>query len=266
MTNHSERLIFARDLAERAGKLGMDFFRRLDSLTVEAKGHQDLVSEADREVELFVRRELDRAYPDDGIIGEEHAPKAGTTGYEWVIDPIDGTANFVRGIPAWCVAIACAKDGVTETGVICEPATGETFYGEKGGGAWLNGKPIHATKSRGLGDGSLGIGFSSRRETSALPGLIADLLAKGGVFYRNASGALMLAYVASGRLLGYIENHMNSWDCVAGLLLIEEAGGRILTPDPRTVLKGGTVIVAGGPDVYDEIYGLCAKSFGLEQT
>lgn len=266
MTSHSERLNFARELAERAGQLGMEFFRKLDTLTIEAKGHQDLVSEADREVELFVRRELEKAYPDDGVIGEEHAPKAGTTGYDWVIDPIDGTANFVRGIPAWCVVIACARNGVTVTGVIHEPATGETFYGEKGGGAFLNGKPIRVTTSSSLGDGSLGIGFSSRRETSAVPGLIADLLAKGGVFYRNASGALMLAYVASGRLLGYIENHMNAWDCLAGLLLIEEAGGRIVTPDATTVLAEGTVIVAGGADVYDDIFALCAKTFGLAEA
>ena len=263
MTSHSERLIFARELAERAGKLGMEFFRKLDSLTIEAKGHQDLVSEADREVELFVRREIAKTYPDDGVIGEEHAPKKGSTGYDWVIDPIDGTANFVRGIPAWCVVIACAKDGVTVTGVIHEPSTGETFYGEKGGGAFLNGRPIKTSASNSLGDGSLGIGFSNRRETTVVPRLIGDLLARGGVFYRNASGALMLAYVASGRLLGYIENHMNAWDCIAGIMLIEEAGGRVITPDPATVLERGTVVVVGGAEVFDEIYALCAETFGL---
>ena len=263
MTSHSERLTFARELAERAGKLGMEFFRKLDTLTIESKGHQDLVSEADREVELFVRREIAKVYPDDGVIGEEHAPTKGSTGYDWVIDPIDGTANFVRGIPAWCVVIACAKDGVTVTGVIHEPSTGETFYGEKGGGAFLNGRPIKATMSNSLGDGSLGIGFSNRRETTAVPGLIKDLLVRGGVFYRNASGALMLAYVASGRLLGYIENHMNAWDCIAGILLVEEAGGRVITPDPATVLEQGTVVVVGGAEVFDDIYALCAETFGL---
>ncbi|RLP28535.1 inositol monophosphatase family protein [Mesorhizobium sp. YM1C-6-2] len=263
MTSHSERLTFARELAERAGKLGMEFFRKLDSLTIENKGHQDLVSEADREVELFVRREIAKTYPDDGVIGEEHAPTKGSTGYDWVIDPIDGTANFVRGIPAWCVVIACAKDGVTVTGVIHEPSTGETFYGEKGGGAFLNGRPIKTTMSNSLGDGSLGIGFSNRRETTAVPALIKDLLARGGVFYRNASGALMLAYVASGRLLGYIENHMNAWDCIAGILLVEEAGGRVITPDPATVLERGTVVVVGGAEIFDDIFALCAETFGL---
>lgn len=266
MTSHSERLIFARDLARRAGSLGMDYFGKLDSLTIESKGHQDMVSQADREVELFVRREIAKAYPDDGIIGEEHAPTKGSTGYTWVIDPIDGTANFVRGIPAWCVAIACARDGVTVTGVIHEPATGETFYGERGGGAYLNGKPIKATSGDSLSDGSLGVGFSSRRETTAVPGLIGDLLARGGVFYRNASGALMLAYVAAGRLLGYIENHMNAWDCIAGILLIEESGGRVVTPDPKTVLEQGTVVVVGGANVFDEIYELCAETYGLKQA
>ena len=135
------------------------------------------------------------------------------TGYTWVIDPIDGTANFVKGIPAWCVVIACAKDGVTVTGVIHDPSTGETFYGSKGGGAFLNGKPIRASSSKSLGDGSLGVGFSNRRELANVPGLIKDLLDRGGIFFRNASGALMLAYVASGRLIGYVEEHMNAWDC-----------------------------------------------------
>lgn len=266
MASHSERLNFARDLAEKAGRVGMDYFARLDQLTIENKSHQDFVSEADREVELFVRRELAVAYPDDGIVGEEHAPKLGTTGYEWVIDPIDGTANFVRGIPAWCVAIACAKDGVAVTGVIHEPSTGETFYGERGGGAFLNGRPIRAAASTSLSQGSVGVGFSSRDETAQVPALIADLISRGGVFFRNASGALMLAYVAAGRLIGYFERHMNSWDCVAALLLIEEAGGRILKPDPKTVLLQGTVVIAGGADVFDDIYAICAEPFGLPKT
>ena len=95
------RMQFAIDLARRAGELGLKYFRDLDSLTIESKGHQDLVSQADREVELFIRAAIAKDYPQDGIVGEEHASVAGSTGYVWVIDPIDGTANFVRGIPAW---------------------------------------------------------------------------------------------------------------------------------------------------------------------
>lgn len=262
MTTHSDRLNFTRDLARRAGALGMEFFRKIDTLTIESKGHQDMVSEADREVELFVRAEIARAYPDDGIVGEEHAPKQGTSGHVWVIDPIDGTANFVVGIPAWCVAIACAENGVTHTGVIHDPCHDETFYGERGGGAFLNGRPIRASASQSLGDGSLGVGFAGRRRNSNVPALIGDLIGMGGVFFRNASGALMLAYVASGRLIGYVEQHMNSWDCIAGLLLVEEAGGMIVAPDPKSVIASGTPIITGGVGVFEEIRALHQRHFG----
>jgi len=257
------RTAFTVDLARRAGEFGMEYFRRLDTLTIESKGHQDLVSEADREVELFVRRELATSYPDDGIVGEEHAPTEGNSGYTWVIDPIDGTANFVRGIPAWTVVIACAKDGETVVGVIHEPATNETFHGWRGGGAFLNDKPISTNGTTKLSDGSVGTGFSNRREIRNIIPFIEALFDEGGIFYRNASGALMLAYVASGRLLGYVEEHMNAWDCIAGLLLIEEAGGRIVQPDPATVLEHGTVVIAGGAGVFDRIDALSRRAFSL---
>jgi myo-inositol-1(or 4)-monophosphatase len=258
-----DRLIFATDLAQRAGRLGMRYFRSLDTLTIESKGHQDMVSEADREVELFVRRELAAKYPDDGVVGEEHAPTAGLSGFTWVIDPIDGTANFIAGIPAWCVAIACVHDGAAVVGVIHEPSTGETFAGRKGGGAFLNGKPMQASKARALSEGAVGIGFSNRREMRNVTGIIDRLFGEGGIFYRNASGALMLAYVAAGRLLGYVEEHMNAWDCVAGLLLVEEAGGRIVRPDPETVLSEGAMVIAAGRDVFDKVHSLCAGVFDL---
>jgi len=222
-----------------------------------------MVSEADREVELLVRREILARYPQDGIVGEEHAPTAGSSGFTWVIDPIDGTANFVAGIPAWCVAIACAKDGVAVVGVIHEPSNGETFAGYKGGGAFLNGKPIRASSATSLSQGAVGTGVSNRREMRVVVDIIERLFQQGGMFYRNASGALMLAYVAAGRLLGYVEEHMNAWDCVAGMLLIEEAGGKVLPPDPTTVLTEGTVVVAAGSHLFDQVHSLCRDSFAL---
>jgi myo-inositol-1(or 4)-monophosphatase len=96
-----------------------------------------------------------------------------------------------------------------------------------------------------------------------IPGLISDLLGKGGIFFRNASGALILAYVASARLIGYVEEHMNAWDCLAGILLVEEAGGKIVPPDPKTVLEKGAVVVTSGADVFDQIYALCKKAYEL---
>lgn len=258
-----ERTDFAVDLAKRAGMLAMEYYRRLDTLTIESKGHQDLVSEADKEVELFVRRELAAHYPQDGIVGEEHATVASQSGFTWVIDPIDGTANFVRGIPQWCVIIACCNDGIAQVGVIHDPVSGETFHGYRGGGAFSNGRAISVSNSSSLGDGTVGLGFNNRSNATNVVPVITDILGAGGIFFRNASGGLMLAYVASGRLIGYVEEHMNAWDCVAGLLLIEEAGGIILQPDPKTVLQKGTVIVAGGKSIYDTLYKLCEKPFSL---
>ena len=260
--DNDQRMRFARDLAFRAGELGLTYFRALDSLTIESKGHQDLVSDGDRDVETFIRMAIGAEYPDDGIVGEEHANVTGSSGYVWVIDPIDGTANFVRGIPAWTVVIAGVRDGALDVGVIHEPSTGETFYGRRGGGAFLDGKPIRASAATSLTEGSVGTGFSNRRDPHNVTRLIDLILDEGGVFYRNASGALMLAYVACGRLLGYAEEHMNAWDCLAGLLLIEEAGGRILRPDPATVMEQGTLVIAGGSGVFEKLQALCDRSFG----
>ena len=261
MSDSQKRESYAVDLARRAGELGLSYFRQLDKLTIEAKGHQDLVSEADREVEIFIRKALREAFPDDGVVGEEHAPTRGTSGFDWIIDPIDGTANFVRGIPAWTVVLAGARGGVAEIGVIHEPATGETFHGRRGGGAYVNGRPIKVSPTASLGEGSVGTGFSNRREARNIVPFIDELVQKGGVFYRNASGALMLAYVASGRLLGYVEEHMNAWDCLAGMLLIEEAGGRVVQPDPATVLTGGTVVIAGNDRLFEEIEAMAGRAF-----
>jgi len=256
------RMHFAIDLARRAGELGLKYFRDLDNLTIESKGHQDLVSDGDREVELFIRAAIGEGYPDDGIVGEEHAAVTGKTGHVWVIDPIDGTANFVRGIPAWCVVIACARDGETVVGVIREPSTDETFYGRLGGGAFVNGRPIRASAGASLSEGSVGTGLSNRASTEHVAVLISSIMAEGGVFYRNASGALMLAYAASGRLLGYVEEHMNAWDCLAGMLLVEEAGGTVLKADPTTVLVQGTQVIAGGKHIFPKLQALCAQAFG----
>jgi myo-inositol-1(or 4)-monophosphatase len=257
----ARRYEFAIDLGRRAGDLGMTFFRSAETLKVESKGHQDLVSNGDREVELFVRAAISEAFPQDGIVGEEHAPKEGRSGFVWVIDPIDGTANFVRGIPAWCVAIACVHDKRTVVGVIHEPSANECFSARRGGGAFLNGRPITVSKSTSLADGSVGTGFSNRREARRIVPVIEALLAEGGVFFRNASGALMLAYVAAGRLIGYCEEHMNAWDCLAGLLMVEEAGGRILPPDGSTMVEQGTMVLAAAPGVYDRLAEITAKGF-----
>lgn len=258
---NDKRLQFAIDLARRAGDLGLTFFREIGSLMIESKGHQDLVTNGDREVELLIRAAIQAEFPRDGIVGEEYAATEGSSGYVWVIDPIDGTANFVAGIPAWCVVIACARNGVAEVGVVHEPSNDETFWARRGGGAFLNGKPIRTSATTSLTVGSVGVGFNNRTSALNAVTLIGLIIGEGGVFYRNASGALMLAYVAAGRLIAYCEEHMNAWDCLAAMLIVEEAGGIIEQPDPATVLERGTVVIAGGSDIFAEVRALCARSF-----
>ena len=260
-TDRQERLGFAIDVARRAGELGLKFFRELDKLTIESKGHQDLVSNGDREVELFVRAEIARAFPDDGIVGEEHAPVQGSSGHVWVIDPIDGTSNFVRGIPQWCVIIACTKDGQTHTGAIYDPVANEMFSAVRGGGAFLNDRPIKVAAVNSIGEGSIGTGFNNRTEAMNILPIMSEILRGGGMFFRNASGGLMLCYVAAGRLIGYTEEHMNAWDCLAGLLLVEEAGGVVAPFNRKDVLAEGTAVIAGAPGVFDWIRDVSLSAF-----
>jgi len=253
-------LDLALRLADAADRISLGRFRDRD-LHVETKPDRSPVTEADLAVERAIREALAVERPADGILGEEYGTE-GDTARQWIVDPIDGTANFVRGIPAWCVVIACARDGETVVGVIREPSTDETFYGRLGGGAFVNGRPIRASAGASLSEGSVGTGLSNRASTEHVAVLISSIMAEGGVFYRNASGALMLAYAASGRLLGYVEEHMNAWDCLAGMLLVEEAGGTVLKADPTTVLVQGTQVIAGGKHIFPKLQALCAQAFG----
>lgn len=257
----SRRRDAAIAIAQNAGRIGADFFRRRHELGVERKGHQDFVSIADREVELAIRKQLSDAFPDDGIVGEEHAPRPGTSGFTWVIDPIDGTTNFLNGISGWTIVLAGVRDGKTVVGVIHDPNMDETFAAMRGGGATLNGMALSLGGSRGLSDGTVGVGYSNRTSTEGIRRVIDALLDEGSMFYRNASGALSLAYVAAGRLLGYVEEHMNAWDCIAGQLIIEEAGGRVEPQDADDMILNGGRVVVGTPTVFPDLVRIADAAF-----
>jgi myo-inositol-1(or 4)-monophosphatase len=260
----SDRLAFARQIAVEAGKLGISYFSDRNSLNIESKGHQDMVTQADRNVELFLRAEIAKAYPEDGVLGEEQGLKTGTSGLTWVLDPIDGTANFVNGIPAWSVVVACLSQDDTLVGVIHDPCAGETFAASLGGGATVNGRPMTCSNALKLSEGTLGVGLSNRVDWRPTVALVHDLMTEGGLFFRNASGAIMLAYTAAGRLLGYVEEHMNAWDCAAGLLMVREAGGRIHQIPTDEMLARGSLIVTGGVKVFPDIDRLARKHFRPE--
>lgn len=248
-----QRLLLGREIAVQAGALGMDFFRRRDLLKVESKGPQDVVSQADRAVEEYIRGRLAAAFPHDAIHGEEFGRSAQAGEFTWVIDPIDGTANFVSGIPTWCVVLACIHQGQVVLGITVDPHHSHTYSARRGRGAFLNEVPMRVAQARSVTEGSVGVGFCNRIAPDTLFRFMVPFIEAGGMHYRNASGALMLAYVAAGHLLAYHEAHMNPWDCLAGLLMIEEAGGVSWPYNTETMFADGDAILAGAPAVVAQL-------------
>lgn len=260
-TEHDNRYRIAQSIVRDVATLALRHFRSIESLSIESKGFQDVVSNADKEVELAIRDALQIEFPEDGIIGEEFDNTVGTSGYRWVIDPIDGTANFVTGIPCWAVVLACVKDDATVIGVIFDPVAGELWRASRGNGAFVNDVPVKTTAATELSDGSTGLGFSNRVPRQVQITLLSSLISEGGIFYRNASGALMLAYVAGGRLIGYSEGHMNAWDCIAALLMIEEAGGEVESFSMTQMLEKGNRVIAAGTGVFPKLKAISDSAF-----
>ena len=254
-TTIEDRFAAASDFGPRAGALALDYFKRRDELTIETKRDpQDVVSVADREVEQFIRAEIGRLFPEDGILGEEYGLEAGTSGFTWVIDPIDGTNPFVNGMPNWCISIAVLEHGLPVVGVIYAPCFDELYAAMKGAGATLNGVPLRLDPKRTVRNAVTGIGANNHVTPQVVAGIVQRLLEGGGTFIRNGSGALMLAYVAAGRLVGYYEPHMHAWDCMAGFCLVAEAGG-ICHPFPTEGdrLTTGAPVLAAGPGAFEDL-------------
>ena len=254
-----ERFKFGRDLIQEAGELALDYFRRLDTLRVHRKGPQDMASEADLNTELLIRDRLKEKFPDDAFLGEEtgrteFAPGQGI----WVVDPIDGTQPFISGLTGWCVSIAFALNGTLEIGLVFSPARGELFAGRRGAEATLNGKPIRVSVATQMTDGIVAVGYSPRVKPEDFLALFSELLARGAMFYRDGSGALALCYVACGRLIGYVEPHINSWDCLGALAVIQAAGGTISDFLSNDGLWKGNRLVAGPAALYPALSDLFA--------
>lgn len=265
-TEIDSRYLAGRQIAQQAGVLALEYFRRFDDLEIESKGHQDFVSEADKTVEAVVRKALIEAFPQDAIVGEEDKPRPGRSGFTWVIDPIDGTTNFIHGIPGWTVVIAGVVGSRTEIGVILDPVHDELFHCRRGAGAFCNDRRISVLRGRDLRTGSVGVGFSGRTRAGGIKALVGRIIDAGGVFYRNGSGALSLTYVASGKLLGYVEEHMNAWDCLAGQLLVAEAGGRVEDQDAAAMIADGGRVLAGTPEVFAELVTMADAAYAEDRA
>lgn len=249
------RLAIATAVANEAGVVALDYFNRREALVIETKRDpQDVVSIADREVETLIRARFREAYPDDGVLGEEYGLESGTSGFTWVVDPIDGTSPFVNGMPNWCVSIGLLHQGVPVVGVISAPCHAELYAAALGLGATLNGKTLTLDPTRTIRNAVTGIGANSYVTPAFVGKMVEKLLEAGGNFIRNGSGALMLAYVAAGRLVGYYEPYMHAWDCMAGYCLVKEAGGWFhpFPTDGERLTKGAPVL-ASAPGATDDL-------------
>jgi myo-inositol-1(or 4)-monophosphatase len=239
------RFLCAQAVAREAGKLMRRRFEDKSSFKLTFKGHQDYLTEVDGEVESLVVLRLAALFPGDTFIGEEGGREGSAS--VWVIDPIDGTANFARGIAHFCISLAYLKDGKPAIGVIYDPMRDELFCALRGAGATLNGVPIKISGLSDIRSATLEIGWNNRSGVPAFIALVERMMGCGAGMIRTGSGALGMAYVAAGRIDGYLENHINAWDVLAGLGLVQEAGGYVSDFLAGEGLEKGNPVLACTP-------------------
>ncbi|MGA0540037.1 inositol monophosphatase family protein [Neotabrizicola sp. VNH66] len=245
--------------ARKAARSLVKDFREVENLQVSSKGPGDFVSKADREAERIIKEDLLGARPTYGWLGEE---TGGTEGQDptrrWIVDPLDGTTNFLHGIPHWSVSIALEHKGEIVAGVVYDPTKDEMFYAEKGGGCWLNdNRRLRVSGRRAMNEAlfATGVPFGAKK---TLPATLKDLslLMPGTAGVRRmGSAALDLAWVAAGRVEGYWERELQAWDMAAGILLVKEAGGMVEgIREGQDPLTSGSVLAAN-----DQIFSPMAK-------
>ncbi len=237
--------------ARRAGEVIVRGLTRIEGLEVSSKSHNDFVSEVDRAAEREIISVVRRAYPDHAFLAEESG-ESGTGDTVWIIDPLDGTTNFLHGFPVFAVSIACRQRGRLEHAVVYDPMRQELFTASRGAGAHLDNRRIRVSRQRSLESALIATGFPFRANLKYIDAYLAMLkivMQSTAGIRRPGAAALDLAYVAAGRVDAFWEIGLNPWDTAAGTLLIQEAGGRIGTLVGGEYRQGGNV-VAGTPKVY----------------
>jgi myo-inositol-1(or 4)-monophosphatase len=239
----SADLELAERAARAAGEVLLSYFGRAAEGLASKTSPTDPVSDADREAERTIRELLLAEHPDDGILGEEGSHSRSASGRTWIVDPLDGTVNFLYGLRAWAVSIALEDAEGVAVGVVFNPVSGECFSARRGEGAFLNGAPIHVTACPTLDRAMVATGFSyeadRRREQAEL---LVRLLPQIRDLRRAGAAALDLAFVAAGRVDAFYERGLHRWDEAAGRLLVQEAGGATeeLDGEPRGVVAAAT--------------------------
>lgn len=256
----------AIDVAREAGALARSFFDDRAGLSVERKGVQDLVSRADREVEALVEKALSSRFPNSSVLGEEGggartALSHGSTAPLWVVDPIDGTLNFLRGIPHWCVSIALLDEGRVKAGAIYDPMADEMFSAHEGGGARLNGEATRVSTTKRFDEAVVAFGDSQRTPKEGPRRVVTALTDRNVEMRKMGAGALSSVWVAAGRVDAFFELHLNPWDALAAWHIVKEAGGRANDflgsgrPDDDGLRHGNALLVSNAA-LYDELAAL----------
>lgn len=240
-------------IAREAGALLMSYFDQ--NIKIEYKGDVDLVTAADRASERLIVERLKARWPQHGIVGEEGTRSDTGAEYRWFVDPLDGTTNFAHGYPVFCVSIALARqDDHLEVGVLYDPTRNELFSAEQGQGATLNGKPMHVSNTRHLLESILGTGFPShKRHQNPNIHFYQQLTLRSHGVRRAGSAALDLANVASGRYDGFWEFNLNPWDTAAGVLIVQEAGGKVTRFDGAPFRLDSREVLATNGFIHDEV-------------
>jgi myo-inositol-1(or 4)-monophosphatase len=245
--------------ARRAGNIINRASRNLDLLSIREKAANDFVSEVDRDAEQAIISTLHEAYPGHAILAEESGA-SGTSEYQWIIDPLDGTTNYLHGFPQYCVSIALEHRQVVTQAVIFDPSRNDLFTASRGRGAFLNETRIRVSKRTQLKLGLIGTGFPFKElaHMDAYMAMLRDMMRATSGVRRAGSAALDLAYVAAGRLDGFWEMGLSPWDLAAGSLLITEAGGYVGDLEGNEGYMESGNVVAGNPKLFVEILKLLA--------
>jgi myo-inositol-1(or 4)-monophosphatase len=251
------RYQFCLTLIREAGDLALKYFRNRDALTIQSKGLQDMASEADLQTELLIKRRLAEAWPRDAFLGEETGQTSFAEGQGiWVVDPIDGTQPFICGLSSWCVSIAFVHNYKVQFGMVYAPARDELFAGGTGHAASLNGASISGSKAKSVKDGLVCTGYSPKSGPDDFLPAFENVLRAGGMFYRDGSGALGLCYVAAGRLIGFFEPLIRSWDCLGAVAVLQAAGMTVSDFLAGDGLSKGNPLLAANASVYAELKSL----------
>ena len=246
--------------ARRGGAILIRHLNKLDKLKVEKKGHNDFVSDADRAAEEAVIEVIQRHYPDHAILAEESGVQ-GESDTVWIIDPLDGTTNFLHGFPQFCVSVGVQVKGRMEAAAVYDPMRQEIFAAARGDGATLDDRKIRVSGRKELEFALIGTGFPFRQadmEMGPYLGMLGKVVRNTAGVRRPGAAALDLCYVACGRLDGFWETGLQAWDLAAGALIIREAGGIVSGLDGSENYLDSGHILCGSPKVYAGLAKLCA--------